>query len=310
MALRQAGLISRAEGGSSLVITPRAGEAFRVRRIFCVNVTGSPAFLLVVNDTARVGFFRVAGYGGNHLTNPRSMEVANNVRGGNILDWLIAYENFAGYPVVQGESLTLSVNTGTADFFAIYDSYDAADVKSSEQNGSKSSDIVFVNYGTNLAAITTAAYTKLALSQNPAEMPAFPFGAPNAGLVPAGKKAHIYVIGGQAVARFVSGGNTAASVYLRMRVGTAPAQTILDRNDVGIQFIGTIPGAGVDYTATRSDIPSILWGDALLYQVLPELDFNPNDEFSIQVQAVITGTGQLNASDMDVWCLMRIYPAS
>ncbi len=122
MALRQAGLVFRAEAAASLLITPRAGEAFRVRRIFASNPSGTLQHVLVINDTARVGFFRIVGLGGSHLLNPRSQEVAGNVRGCNMLDWMLKYNAFAGYPVVQGETLTLSLDTGTADLFAVSDS--------------------------------------------------------------------------------------------------------------------------------------------------------------------------------------------
>ena len=309
MALRQAGLIFRAEAAASLVISPRAGEAFRVRRIFASNPSGTLQHVLVVNDTARVGFFRIVGLGGSHLLNPRSQEVANNVRGCNMLDWMLTFQQFAGYPVVQGESLTLSLDTGTADLYAVADSYDSSDVKSTEQNGSKSSDILYVNYGTNLAAITVAAYAKINSSRNPAEMVSFPWGAPGAGLVPAGKKVHIDLIGGQSMGRFVSGGNTMGTQYLRPRMGTAPAATIMDRNDVGIPFIGTIPGASTDYTSVRQGVPSCPRASDPLDDTLADLDFNGNDELSVQLSTVLAGTGQLNAADVDVWALMRVYPA-
>lgn len=310
MALRQAGLIFRAEAAGTLVISPRAGEAFRVRRIFASNPSTTLQHVTVINDTARVGFFRIVGLGGSHLLNPRSQEVANNIRGCNMLDWMLTFQQFAGYPVVQGESLTLSLDTGTADLFAVADSYDATDVKSTEQNGSKASDVLYMNYGTNLAAITTAVYTKLAATRNPAEMVGFPFGNPGAGLVPAGKKAHIYVLGGQASGRFVSGGNTAATAYIRPRVGTAPAQTILDRADVGLPFLGVQPGAATDYTSVRQGIPSTPRASDPYDDTTADLDFNPNDELSLQVLAAIVGAGQLNASDVDVWTLQRIFPAS
>lgn len=309
MALRQAGLVFRAEAASSLVITPRAGEAFRVRRIFASNFSTTLQHVLVVNDTARVGFFRGIGLGGGHLLNPRSQEVSGNARGCNLVDWMLRNESFTGYPVVQGESLTLSLDTGTADLFAIGDSYDSGDVKSTEQNGSKSSDLLYVNYGTNVAAITAATYTKLALSRNPAEMVSFPFGLPGLGLVPAGRKVHITVFGGQACGRFVSGGNTMATSYLRTRMGAAPAQTIWDRNDVGIPFFGVQPGASTDYTSLRQGISSCPSSYEPLDGPTTNLDFNGNDEFSIQVGTAIVGTGQLNASDVDVWVLMRVYPA-
>jgi len=309
MALRQAGLIFRAEAAASLVITPRVGEGFIVRRIFAANVSASPAHLLLVNDTARVGFYRIAGFGGSHLLSPRAQEIQNNVRGSNLFDWLQAREGFKGIPVVQGENFTLSTDTGTADIFVLADSYDAADIKSTDPNGSHSPDIWFVNYGTNLNNLTATGYNKLDNRRNPGEFVQFPFGPAGQGLVPSGKKAHISVIGGQASGRFVSGGNTATTAYIRPRVGTAPAQTIFDRADVGVPFLGTTPGAGTDYTSVRQDVPSAPDDFDASTNVLAPIDFNGNDEFSLQVQTVVVGTGQLNAGDIDVWCLMHVYPA-
>src|SRR5574340_175913 len=205
MALRQAGLIFRAEAAASLAIAPRIGEGFLVRRIFASNPSAALQHVLVVNDTARVGFFRIVGLGGSHLLSPRAQDVANMV------DWMLAQSNFRGYPVVQGETLTLSLDTGTADLFAVADSYDAADVKSSDQCGSKSSDILFINYGTNITAIAATGYNKLDNRRNPAEMPAFPFGVAGQALVPANHKVDIQVLGGQACGRFVTAGNTAST---------------------------------------------------------------------------------------------------
>lgn len=310
MALRQAGLIFRAEAAASLVITPRAGEAFRIRRIFLSNLSTALQHLLVVNDTARVGFFRGIGLGGGHLLNPDSLEHASTTRGTNLLDWMAKYAGFLGYPVVQGEALTLSLDTGTADIFAVGDSLDAGDIKGNEQNGSHSSDVLYVNYGTNSAIISATGYNKVDRSRNPQEMMSFPFGAPAAGLVPSGKKAHIYVIGGQPVGRFVGAGATGQTQYLRPRIGSAPAQTIFDRADVGVPFFGTIPGAaGADYTSARSGVPSNPRTAETLDDSLADLDFNGNDEFALQVQTTIVGAGQLNANDVDLWTLQRVTSA-
>jgi len=309
MALRQAGLIFRAEAAASLVITPRVGEGFIVRRIFVANVSASPAHLLLVNDTARVGFFRIAGFGGSHLLSPRAREVANNVRGSNMFDWMITYSSFKGIPVVQGENFTLSTDAGTADIFVLADSYDAADIKATDPNGSHSPDVWFINYGTNLNAISAAGYNKLDNRRNPGEFVQFPFGAAGSALVPSGKKVDLTVLGGQAVGRFVSAGNTANTQYIRPRIGTAPAQTIFDRNDVGFQFIGTPPGsAGADYTSVRSDIPANPDQWATLDDVVADIQFTGNDEFQLQVSTQIVGAGQLNAGDIDLWCLMHVYP--
>ena len=310
MALRQKGLVFRAEAAASLALTPRAGEGLRVRNIFVTNVSAASAFVTLINDTARVGFFRVKGFGGSHLAGPRMVEQDQIVQACNMIEYLKSSFGFAGYPVVQGEQFQVVLSAGTADIFIVADQYDAADIDSKQPQGSHSADVMFMNYGTNLAALTTAAYFKIDSRQNPAEMVAFPFGAAGAGLVPAGKRVTIYKLGGQPVGRFVSGGNTMGTQYIRPRMGTAPAQTILDRNDVGLPFVGTIPGASVDYTAVRSALESAPLFSNPMIDVFPQMDFNSNDELALQISTVLAGTGQLNAGDVDVWAVERVFTPS
>ncbi len=310
MALQQPGLIFRAEVAASLVVTARAQEALRVRKIFITNESAALQHVTIINDTARVGFFRTNGLGGRHLQNPNNPE-----RGVNLLDFMTKHLSFPGYPVAAGESLTIAVDTGTADIFAIADSFDPADVKRDMPNGAASNDVTFVNYGTNAAAITTATYTKIDSSRNPAEMSPFPFGVPGRGLVPAARRQTILMVGGQAVGRFVGAGATMNTQYLRIRQGAAPAQTLFDRNDVGFPFLGTVPGAGVDYTALRqvffsagpNGFPGVLDEQDI---VTPTINAGPNDELALQVSTQIVGAGQLNAGDVDVWVITRIFPAA
>src|SRR5260370_40598751 len=102
MALRQAGLIFRAEAAASLVIAPRAGEGFRVRKIYVYNVSAATAFVTLMNETARVGFFRVAGFGGAHLGQPRLFDHDQTVKMTTLIGLMTTQFGFAGYPVVQG----------------------------------------------------------------------------------------------------------------------------------------------------------------------------------------------------------------
>lgn len=314
MALRQPGLIFRSEGTNTLVITPRAGEAFRIRRIVVDNPGVGALFCLLINDTARVGFFRVGQgfYGGAHLLNANDQEGVAAQRGCNMVDWMAAQANFAGYPVIQGTAFTLKMNgVSTADFFVVADSYDAADVKGTEQNGSQSLDQLYINYGTNAAILTVSDYYKVDFQLTPVEMMAFPFGPPGAGLLPAGKKCDVLLIGGQPGGRLNGPGLSGATTYLRAHVGAAPAQTILDRADVGIPFIGTVPVAGMDWTSTRSGIASNPRPFVPLEAWLPKLTFQGNDELSLQVGVNIVGVGgQVDAFDFDVWTLLHVYPAS
>jgi hypothetical protein len=315
MALQQPGLIFRAEAATSLVITARAQEALRVRKIFAMNTSvAAPAaqHVTIINDTARVGFFRInAGLGGAHLVPPNETK-----RGVNLLDFMTVNLGFPGYPVAAGESLIIAVDTGTADLFAVADSFDPADVKRDMPNGAASNDVTFVNYGTNSGAITTATYTKVDSSRNPAEMSPFPFGVPGRGLVPAGRRQTILVVGGQAVGRLNAVGVSMNTQYLRIRQGAAPAQTLFDRNDVGFQFIGTVPGAvGVDYTSVRQDFfsagPSGFPLEMFPWDIVtPQINAGPNDELAIQVSTQIAGAGSLSAGDLDVWVITRIFPAA
>ncbi len=310
MALQQPGLIFRAEAAANLVVTARAQEALRVRKIFAFNPTVTPQHVTIINDTARVGFFRTNGLGGRQMANPNER---NSIP--NILDFMVKSLSFPGYPVAAGESLTIVVDAGVADLFAVADSFDPADVKRDMPNGAASNDVTFVNYGTNAAAITTATYTKVDSSRNPAEMSPFPFGVPGRGLVPAARRQTILMVGGQAVGRFVAAGATMNTQYLRIRQGAAPAQTLFDRNDVGYQFIGTVPGAGVDYTSRRQDFfggRNEVAGEIIDERaiVTPVINAGPNDELALQVSTQIVGAGQLNAGDIDVWVITRIFPAA
>ncbi len=309
MALQQPGLIFRAEAATTLVVTARAQEALRVKKIFAINPSVATQFVTIINDTARVGFFRTAGLGGRHLVPPNE-----TARGVNLLDFMMKHLSFPGYPVAAGESLTIAVDAGNADLFVVADSFDPADIKRDMPNGAASADVTFVNYGTNVAAIATAVYTKVDDSRNPDEMSPFPFGVPGRGLVPAARRQTIHMVGGQAVGRFVGVGATANTQFLRIRSGAAPAQTLFDRADVGYQFIGTVPGAGVDYTSVRQDFFSA--GPTAFPGVLDETDIvtpvinaGPNDELALQVSTQIAGAGQLNIGDVDVWVITRIFPA-
>ncbi len=310
MALQQPGLIFRAEAAANLVVTARAQESLRVRKIFVINTSASPQHATIINDTARVGFFRTSGFGGGHMEGPNLRSLVPN-----LLDFMTKFLSFPGYPVSAGENLTISLDTGTADLFAVADSFDPADVKRDMPNGAASNDVTFVNYGTNAAAITTATYTKIDSSRNPAEMSPFPFGVPGRGLVPAARRQTILMVGGQAVGRFVGAGATMNTQYLRIRQGAAPAQTLFDRNDVGFQFIGTVPGAGVNYAGSRQSFyggRGNLEGDLIddRYIVTPQINAGPNDELALQVSTQIVGAGQLNAGDVDVWVITRIFPAA
>lgn len=310
MGLRQAGLIYRAEAATTLIVTPLAGEGLRIRKVQVINPSVALQFATFITGTARVGFFRTIGLGGAHLIPPNEL-----ARGMNFVDFLADHFEFIGYPVDEGHTFEVRLDAGDADIFIQADSYDSADISADQPNGRGSRDLLYVSYGTNIAAIAASGYNKVDDSRNPVEMIQFPWGVVGAGLVPAGFKAEVSIIGGQAVGRQIGAGDNANTEYLRPKKGAPPGVTLFDRADVGYQFFGTIPAAGnVDYTGVRQNIPSSEAPTAqrnLLKSNItnPVILLGPNDELQLEVSTLIAVAGQLNVGDIDVWCLLHLTPA-
>jgi hypothetical protein len=82
-----------------------------------------------------------------------------------------------GYPVAEGQSITLT-NTVGASFSGqiIVDEYDAGDIRRDDVNGSDSSDMVYISYGHTGASINAAGEYKYNTSWMPTGFSGFPFG--------------------------------------------------------------------------------------------------------------------------------------
>jgi len=307
MALKQAGLIYRAEAATTLAVTPLAGEGLRIRRVFCSNPSAAEQYATLITGTTRVGFFRTRGKGGRHLVGPNDSN-----RGMNLLDYMTRRLGFTGYPVDQGFTFNVNIDTGNSDIFVVADSYDVGDISPDQPNGRGSKDNTIVNYGTNAAAIAATGYNKVDARENPAEMIAFPFGIAGAALVPAGFKVQVLMVGGQAVGRAAGGGNDGNTRFLRIRKGSNPPSTLFDRNDVGWQFFGTLTAAP-DYVSTRQNIPSaggntLDWFSDMDAVVHPVIEASENEEMRMEVDTLIALAGTLAIGDIDVWVVMRIMP--
>lgn len=93
-----------------------------------------------------------------------------------ILAYLRRKGMFNGYPVGEGQTLTLSgVNQAGCLQQIIYAEFDAADMQPTMPNGSESTEYLLLNYGRTAAVITTSTSTIFDTRQTPAEFPNFPF---------------------------------------------------------------------------------------------------------------------------------------
>ena len=83
---------------------------------------------------------------------------------------------FKGFPIAEGQSMTLSRAEGaTPTQIVIYEVYDAGDKKSTDENGAESKEYVFINYGNcdgDVAITGDSIYKK---PKSPPEFPDFPF---------------------------------------------------------------------------------------------------------------------------------------
>ena len=99
------------------------------------------------------------------------------INGETILDEMIKRGLFAGYPIAEGQTMVFDdvAQSGSIQI-AIYEEYDAADIKASMPNGSASKEFIFMNYGRPAANITTSTDTLVNTPVNPSEFPDFPYG--------------------------------------------------------------------------------------------------------------------------------------
>lgn len=108
-----------------------------------------------------------------------------------ILEFLGQLGIFKGFPIAEGETLTIEGMEKDANSITQidYEQWDPADIKPDQENGSKSKEYLFLNYANTGAAIETAGDQLYDTPVTPAEFPDFPFG----GICPA--KHEIEVIG-------------------------------------------------------------------------------------------------------------------
>jgi len=94
-----------------------------------------------------------------------------------ILSFLAKLGIFKGFPVAEGETLTIEgMEQSNAITLIVYEQWDPADIKPEMENGSRATSYLFLNYGNTGAVINTAGDQRYDTPVSPAEFPDFPFG--------------------------------------------------------------------------------------------------------------------------------------
>jgi len=223
-----------------------------------------------------------------------------------LLSYLAARELFGGFPIGEGQTLTL---TGAAQALALqsvlYEEYDAADNKPTDPNGSDSKEYLYVNYGRTAAAVTTSVSTIIDTAVTPAEFPDFPFGK----VVPSKLEVELLGILASDAVDDRSGTDDMATSYLKL---IRDRVTLFDDDKNGIfckGIIGTTDaatqfGRGLSFLGNFSDVDQ---KPPLMFD--PPLKFTAGDELGVY-WTTVAGAGvssaSLAAADLEVGLIQRV----
>lgn len=188
MALKEAYMIKDSWDTSTktLSISAKVGESLKIKQLL-VSHDDLNGFCECFIDRLSVGYWFIGWSAGCHLEMCAVTDVLPN-----LFERLQQLGKFAGYPVAEGETFSIKNAINDVDIRAsiVYEVYDAEDMKAEMPGGSKATEFMFINYGTNTEDIADGAYGALDMSRNPAEYPSFPFGD----IVPPGHEIDIHGI--------------------------------------------------------------------------------------------------------------------
>ena len=287
------------------------GRSAHSHDFYCGTVTGAHsgagAVLENASEVDTVLAIDAAVADTNYLRVPQMTHTPSSFKQ-TILGYLGSLGIFKGYPVAEGETFTIELCTGaTAVKMVEYEIYDAGDITSDQENGSKSNSYMYVNYGDTGAVLQAVADTVLGETNNPTEYPDFPFG----GLVPSGQKMELIGILASDVAPAANVTGTATYTdYLRFMKGR---EVLFDEDHNGLLYMARFldppaamnmigEGYAVGGNFTQCDLKQPHMFD-------PPIVFNEGEELSISWHVIIEGGGSaISQALQEVGLILRISP--
>ncbi|MBA7654274.1 hypothetical protein ES703_62151 [subsurface metagenome] len=213
-----------------------------------------------------------------------------------ILKYLGDLGIFKGFPIAEGETLTLSGILGTnAITLIVYEQWEPGDISPEDENGSKSLEYLFLNYGDSGDNIDSAANTLYDNPVSPAEFPDFPFGK----VVPA--KHEIDIIGILGSPRASGENNDTNWIYTDFIKMVKDREVLFDDDRAGLLFSHPSKNveSGIDQTAEGFTMIGNLSeydnNPPLMFPV--PLTFVAGDELNIYLTTVAGGTVPTLAAD-------------
>ena len=294
MALKAPYMVKTVEGNTDLQLEADTGESFKVIDIQIANPASS--YIEVVVDKATVGYFRVGGTLGSHLSFAPSDSEKKTVLG------LLREKGiFRGIPVAEGQKLTIK-NAAAANAVqkVVYEVYDAGDITPDMPNGTEAREYDFIMYGRPSAVADGSNLVDTQL--NPVEFTNFPF----AGDVPAKTRMEVYGVLFSDVGKTSgTGANKHITKYLKLIKGRT---VLFDEDRNGIPAIGVAPASdGTNIGTGYSEIGNYSDVDRRLPLIFDEpLKFEAGEELNVYVVTdVIAGSANLASTDVEVGLIMR-----
>lgn len=179
---------------------------------------------LILGSTESVG-------SGAHLDEDRVLLWSGYHLGDTLLSFLGKAGIFKGFPVAEGETLTIEGMGGANSITLIeYEQYEPGDISPEQENGPRSKEYLMVNYGNTGAAISGPGDHLYDTSANPAEFPDFPFGT----VVPAKHEVEVLGILGSP---FAPKGNDGTNyIYTKFLKLLKDREVLFDEDRNGILF--------------------------------------------------------------------------
>jgi len=312
MALIQNGLHKVQDGAGVLELRAEADRSIRVTRIRECGPCDAARYIEATIDRKSVAYFRCAYPDSTfHSASDIAMNepLSQITPDGqirhlaiNIFDFMRDYGVPITYPVAEGQVFRIEVIAGsTVD--VEYDLFDAGDVPKTEINGTESSEFLYIERGSNPAAMVAGITQYMIVdSITPAQFPDFPF----EGVAGAKSTFEIYGIIGQPSMEFVA---TPAEGFTTARLQLIhDREILLDPDRVGLQFLGNALSDVVGTSFER--INSVVGHNCnpldrpLMFN--PPLKFEPGSELNTIVTfRAPTAAACLTTNSIDVGYILK-----
>jgi len=300
--LRQGNKVKRitASGGGNLEAP--AGKSYLVKSIYCI-ASASDTYLTIRVDRVTVGFYRVAGRAGNHIS-----PLLEDYYIPHLMDFLTSKGVNVFIPVGEGQMLNVSRFAETGNVILVYDEYDAGDIRPDMPNGSAAKEYTFLQYMSTSETPTASQDVLFDTSLSPAEFPDFPAGKN----VPARHTITMLGLVGHPFTTGAAGPNAWGTSFVKL---VRDREVLFDDDRNGIPFDGQDAAVVADAYRTNFsliggcvpvliDTPVHTIGLPLLFD--PSLVFGEGEELNMFLSGIMTTAAAWEETMVDMAAILHV----